>query len=410
MQSPAGNASRGLPGGPPSTVASGAGRCESGALMHSFGIFLQGLLGVVAFSTLMLKRFREPKHERRPWRIWFLDTSKQAIGMLFIHFANVYLADLTEEDPCSLYLINFLLDATVGMLLIYVGVRAVSVLVEWQQWESLRFGEYGDPLQCGAWVGQCALYIVIMIFEKSVVFIVLLILQWKKVALLNPIENPDLKLAIVMLIVPFFVNALMFWVVDNFLMRKGKTKAKLEERGANQDSRNGSKVRYRRAASHEESESEGQLMGGLGSSRGGEHCVQVGAAEKLRRTSSLESPSDAWILISADDEMEESDVEEDLRRLTPLKPVKKKKHRFGLPAGAQEAPIKKKRPPVKEEDLKGARGNLTKNQEIKSKTYQVMRECEQAGSAAPSVFSRTRTGTETVFEKPKAGPAKSVFG
>lgn len=41
------------------------------------------------------------------------------------------------------YLINFLLDATVGMLLIYVGVRAVSVLVEWQQWESLRFGEYG---------------------------------------------------------------------------------------------------------------------------------------------------------------------------------------------------------------------------------------------------------------------------
>lgn len=37
------------------------------------------------------------------------------------------------------------------------------------------------------------------------------------------------------------------------------------------------------------------------------------------------------ILISADDEMEESDVEEDLCRLTPLKPVKKKKHRFGLP-------------------------------------------------------------------------------
>lgn len=42
------------------------------------------------------------------------------------------------------YLINFLLDATVGMLLIYAGVRAVSVLVEWQQWESLRFGEYGN--------------------------------------------------------------------------------------------------------------------------------------------------------------------------------------------------------------------------------------------------------------------------
>ncbi|XP_026976886.1 store-operated calcium entry regulator STIMATE isoform X3 [Sagmatias obliquidens] len=105
-----------------------------------------------ALATLAVKRFREPKHERRPWRIWFLDTSKQAIGMLFIHFANVYLADLTEEDPCSLYLINFLLDATVGMLLIYMGVRAVSVLVEWQQWESLRFGEY-EVFQKREWPG-----------------------------------------------------------------------------------------------------------------------------------------------------------------------------------------------------------------------------------------------------------------
>lgn len=51
----------------------------------------------------------------------------------------------------SRYLINFLLDATVGMLLIYVGVRAVGVLVEWQQWESLRFGEYGNVQ--GHWVG-----------------------------------------------------------------------------------------------------------------------------------------------------------------------------------------------------------------------------------------------------------------
>ncbi|KAJ8265366.1 hypothetical protein COCON_G00144650 [Conger conger] len=267
--------------------------CKNGALMDSFGIFLQGLLAVVAFSTLMLKRFREPKHERRPWRIWFLDTSKQAIGMLFIHFANVYLSDLTKEDPCSLYLINFLLDASLGMLVIYAGVRAVSAVVEWRQWDSLRFGEYGEPVQCCAWVGQCALYILIMMFEKVFIILVLLIPQWKKLALLNPIDNPELELAIVMLIVPFFVNALMFWVVDNFLMRKGRTKAKLEEREGGDSSRGNSKVRYRRALSHEESESE--------------------------------------VLISADDEMDESDMEEDMRRLTNLKPVKKKKHRLGLP-------------------------------------------------------------------------------
>ncbi|CAB1423400.1 unnamed protein product [Pleuronectes platessa] len=272
------------------TPATDGGRCENGALMDSFGIFLQGLLAMMAFSTLMLKRFREPKRERRPWRIWFLDTSKQAIGMLFIHFANVYLSGLTEEDPCSLYLINFLLDATLGMLLIYAGVRAVSAVVEWRQWESLRFGEYGEPVQCTAWLGQCILYILIMMFEKVLIMLVLLIPQWKKLALLNPIQNPDLELAIVMLIVPFFVNALMFWVVDNFLMKKHRTKAKLEER--EEDPRGNSKVRYRRALSHDDSESE--------------------------------------IIFSADDEMDESD-EDDVRRLSGLKTVKKKKLRMGIP-------------------------------------------------------------------------------
>uniref|UniRef100_A0AAV2M9U0 Transmembrane protein 110 n=1 Tax=Knipowitschia caucasica TaxID=637954 RepID=A0AAV2M9U0_KNICA len=210
--------------------------------------------------------------------------------MLFIHFANVYLSDLTEEDPCSLYLINFLLDASLGMLLIYGGVRAVSAVVEWRQWESLRFGEYGEPVQCAAWLGQCIFYILIMMFEKVMIMLVLLIPQWKQLAVLNPIQNPDLELALVMLIVPFFVNALMFWVVDNFLMKKSRTKAKLEER--DEECRGNGKVRYRRALSHDDSESE--------------------------------------ILFSADDEMDESE-EDDVRRLTGLKTVKKKKHRLGIP-------------------------------------------------------------------------------
>ncbi|XP_069062482.1 musculoskeletal embryonic nuclear protein 1-like isoform X1 [Pleurodeles waltl] len=75
-----------------------------------------------------------------------------------------------------------------------------------------------------------------------------------------------------------------------------------------------------------------------------------------------------------------------------------------------QAPVKKKRPPMKEEDIKGARHKLSGNQPIKSKTYQVMKECEKSGTTAPSVFSRDRTGGETVFDKPKEEPAKSVFG
>ncbi|XP_075930658.1 store-operated calcium entry regulator STIMATE isoform X1 [Petromyzon marinus] len=180
------------------------------------------------------------------------DTSKQIFGQLFIHFANVYLSELTEEDPCSLYLINFLLDATLGMVLIWLGIKAASRLVEWRQWESLRFGEYGEPPRCCAWVGQCGVYLLVVACEKTITFLVILIPFWKKVQelILSLIPNPQVELALVMLIVPFVVNAVMFWLTDNFLMKKGKVKAKSDGDDA------GSVRYYRRAASRDDSESE----------------------------------------------------------------------------------------------------------------------------------------------------------
>ncbi|KAJ8384546.1 hypothetical protein AAFF_G00200790 [Aldrovandia affinis] len=205
--------------------ASGPHGCDNGALMDRFGVLIQALLAVVAFSTLMLKRFREPAAIRRPWRIWFYDTSKQAIGALFIHFANVFLSTLTKEDPCSLYLMNFLLDATLGMLVIWAGVKVVSCVVEYKQFTLLAFGEYGDPPQAAAWLGQCAVYLLIMVLEKCVVSLVLLIPGWTNLqeVLLDYIPNPQLEVVLVMLIVPFFVNAIMFWVVDSLMMRKYKS-------------------------------------------------------------------------------------------------------------------------------------------------------------------------------------------
>ncbi|XP_063071032.1 musculoskeletal embryonic nuclear protein 1-like isoform X1 [Engraulis encrasicolus] len=71
---------------------------------------------------------------------------------------------------------------------------------------------------------------------------------------------------------------------------------------------------------------------------------------------------------------------------------------------------KKKRPPMKEEDLKGARSKLGLKGEPKSKTYEVMVECERMGKVAPSVFSGVGSGGETAFDKPKAPASGSVFG
>lgn len=51
------------------------------------GIIIQLALGVLSFSVLIIKRFRETP--RRPWKIWLFDTSKQLISQLMAHFINL---------------------------------------------------------------------------------------------------------------------------------------------------------------------------------------------------------------------------------------------------------------------------------------------------------------------------------
>mgnify|MGYP000862312146 FL=1 len=58
--------------------------CE---LFGWFGLLVQLMLGLLSFAVLFYKRFKE--HPKRAWRIWFLDTSKQAVSQLLAHFLNV---------------------------------------------------------------------------------------------------------------------------------------------------------------------------------------------------------------------------------------------------------------------------------------------------------------------------------
>lgn len=51
-----------------------------------------------------------------------------------------------------------------------------------------------------------------------------LFIQWKfwdsvKDLVLSPFSNATIELTLFMLVIPFFVNLLIFWVTDNFLMR-----------------------------------------------------------------------------------------------------------------------------------------------------------------------------------------------
>ncbi|XP_072026629.1 store-operated calcium entry regulator STIMATE-like [Amphiura filiformis] len=199
--------------------------CSQGALTTRFGILIQGILAFLAFCSLIVKRLREPKEHRRSWRIWFYDTSKQALGASVIHFANVFLSDIFQGDPCTWYIVYFLLDSTVGLLIIYIGIRLSQLIVSCFGCKTLYFGEYGTPPQCEAWIGQCAVFVLIVLLEKVLITFLAKVKIWEEVAvfILTPINNVRVEVVIVMLIVPFIINAIMFWVVDNFLMKKKQT-------------------------------------------------------------------------------------------------------------------------------------------------------------------------------------------
>lgn len=61
-----------------------------------------------------------------------------------IHMANVYLAPLFQGDPCTWYVINFLLDSTIGLFIIYVGIRLCQYIAKTRHIEQLNFGNYSE--------------------------------------------------------------------------------------------------------------------------------------------------------------------------------------------------------------------------------------------------------------------------
>lgn len=196
-----------------------------------------------------VKRFCEPKEQRRSWLIWFFDTSKQGIGAAVIHFANVFLASMFQGDPCTWYIISFLLDSSVGLLIIWIGLKMCNFWATWKGYDLLHFGEYGTPPKIQAWLGQSGLYILVMLVEKFLVTLLTLPKFWKRVreVLMYPITNPKVELVIVVLIIPFIVNAFVFWVVDNFLKRHIKSSSSMPSTPTS---------RYVRAKQKDDSDSE----------------------------------------------------------------------------------------------------------------------------------------------------------
>lgn len=108
------------------------------------GILVQVLLGVLSFSVLVIKREREmPK---RPWKIWAMDTSKQAASQFLAHFMNIGISLLMSQqhdsDACYWYFITNMLDNTVGVFLCLALLRFLDHHFITTKHEQYRSGNY----------------------------------------------------------------------------------------------------------------------------------------------------------------------------------------------------------------------------------------------------------------------------
>lgn len=131
------------------------GECR---LLGPFALIVQGALGGLALLALVYKRWRE--RPQRPLKIWAFDVSKQVVGSVLVHIANLLMSMLSSgqfglkispatvsvrrrvvdatgqyrPNPCSFYLLNLAIDVSsptanlsVGQLLIHFPYRLLLV-------------------------------------------------------------------------------------------------------------------------------------------------------------------------------------------------------------------------------------------------------------------------------------------
>lgn len=210
-----------------------AGECT---LFGAFGWIIQGVLGLLCFSSLILKRYREKP--RRTWTIFGMDATKQAVSAGVAHVMNVLIAYLmsqwNSENQCVWYFINIVIDCSFGVLVCFLLLRGATSIALKCGVDRLRSGDYlqlSEKPDYKAWLMQLGVWcIIVMLVKWMLVGLIYLLRDYLSEAgqfILSPVDSePKLELVIVMVLVPSLMNIIQFWVQDNFL--KGKPETKLE--------------------------------------------------------------------------------------------------------------------------------------------------------------------------------------
>lgn len=203
--------------------------CELLGEFGSFGWWLQGVLAFCCMLSLVGKRFTDKV--RRPWKIWWFDTSKQGVQATLNHSVNIALSKAfgvwleDDTDPCNWYWVNLSLDCTLGVGILFVLLRILQRFYRSKSVgrpELAQCGEYGDPPDFRIFVRQLldwqalvviqkiALTTLVVYFRAELALAAGLMLGW-----LSP--YPRVKLVVVMVIGPLTLTVFALWAADSFL-------------------------------------------------------------------------------------------------------------------------------------------------------------------------------------------------
>ncbi|RMY55860.1 hypothetical protein D0864_13730 [Hortaea werneckii] len=257
------------------------GECR---LLGPFALLVQGALGAFAILSLVWKRYRE--NPKRPWKIWFFDVSKQVVGSILTHVLNLAMsmvgnvdvvnaaankgsegsqadAEGRQPNPCSYYLLNLAIDTTIGIPVLYLLLKVLHGLFVHtplaRPKESIKSGHYGQPPRVTWWLKQSVIYFIGLVGMKLFVFFLFAampFLPWiGDWALRWANGNEALEITFAMFIFPLVMNAVQYWIIDNFIMDKKKDGEGYEAVEQNDEDDGDANERQRQRADSGESDS-----------------------------------------------------------------------------------------------------------------------------------------------------------
>lgn len=204
-----------------STSLASTRHCE---LLGPVAVVVQLLMGVVVLGSLVYKRYKETP--QRPWRVWMMDVSKQLQGQMLVHLLNVVFSSNTKtRNPCALYILNVLLDTTLGVGIIYVVMHlsqyVLSDVFELSGFESGNYRGNSTWERWSAWLRQLLVYLFSICVMKLVVVLLIDHVSFLKqfgAWLLDLFGmNRSLQVIFSMAIFPLAMNTLQFWMIDSML-------------------------------------------------------------------------------------------------------------------------------------------------------------------------------------------------